>query len=159
MRAGNLDNSALKSRRTDQLKRKLVCAKQVSAEQEKPTGPQDLTQWPWIKLDMLPNQRTLMNTNGDKVQVNFHSKVCVNSVEAMTQCCLNGLGLATPPDFLVDRAIEASQLIEILPLWQVQPMPVYALWPGNAAQNSNSKRLLAYLLQSNEQKTQSDNSR
>jgi DNA-binding transcriptional LysR family regulator len=77
--------------------------------------------------------------------VKMKTHVSVDSVEAMTQLCLHGLGLATPPDYLVSNAITNGELIEVLPEWQVELIPIYAVWHGNAAHNSNIRRLLDFL--------------
>jgi DNA-binding transcriptional LysR family regulator len=63
----------------------------------------------------------------------------------MTRFCLAGLGVATPPDFLVDNAILDQRLVELLPGWQVDPLPLVAVWPGNVATNPNTRRLLSCL--------------
>ena len=95
---------------------------------------------------MLPTHRTLINAQGEKHQIHFKSTICVNNVEAMTQLCINGLGVATPPDYLVEEGLSKKTLIELLPGWYVEPIPLYAVWPNNVSQTSNTKRLLAYLL-------------
>ncbi|PKG80869.1 LysR family transcriptional regulator [Colwellia sp. 75C3] len=144
-RAGTMHDSNLKSKRIGEIKRKLVCSYAYWKENIPPTSPQDLTTWHWIKLDMLPNHRTLVNTEGEKCEISFESNISVNSVEAMTQLCINGAGIATPPDYLIEKEIENKTLVELLPNWQVEPISLYAVWPNNVFQNSSSKRLLEFL--------------
>ncbi|NQZ90265.1 MAG: LysR family transcriptional regulator [Colwellia sp.] len=144
-RAGAMDDSNLKSKRIGEINRKLVCSSDYFQEHIPPTSPKSLTTWNWIKLDMLPNHRTLINSVGDKCEINFDSNISVNSVEAMTQLCINGAGIATPPDYLIDKEIENNTLIELLPNWQVEPIALYAVWPNNVFQNSCTKRLLDFL--------------
>jgi len=145
-RAGAMDDSNLKSKRVGEINRKLVCAYDYWQENIKPISPQDLTAWNWIKLDMLPNRRTLVNATGEKCEIIFNSNISVNNVEAMTQLCINGAGIATPPDYLIEQEIKNSTLVELLPNWQVEPIPLYAVWPSNVFQNSSSKRLLEFLI-------------
>ncbi|MEW6991133.1 LysR family transcriptional regulator [Colwelliaceae bacterium 6441] len=145
-RAGEMENSNLIAKRIGQINRKLVCSYEHWKENEKPTSPHDLAKWNWIKLDMLANHRTLINSHNEKVNIHFKSNISVNSVEAMTELCINGSGVATPPDYLIDREIKNNVLVELLPSWTVEPIPLYAVWPSNAFQNSNAKRLLNYLL-------------
>tara|TARA_R110002050_G_scaffold239188_1_gene375318 strand:- start:2828 stop:3697 length:870 start_codon:yes stop_codon:yes gene_type:complete len=144
-RAGEMDDSSLMSKRIGEINRKLVCSYDYWKENERPIYPHDLTKWNWIKLDMLPNYRTLINSEGEKCEIGFTSNICVNSVEAMTQLCINGAGIATPPDFLIEREIKSNVLVELLPNWQVEPIPLYAVWPSNVFQNSSAKRLLDFL--------------
>jgi DNA-binding transcriptional LysR family regulator len=144
-RAGKMHDSSLMSKRIGEINRKLVCAYELWKENGKINAPDDLTKWQWIKLDMLPNHRTLINAEGVKHDIVFNSNISVNSVEAMTQLCINGAGIATPPDFLIEREIKDNLLVELLPDWQVESIPLYAVWPGNVFQNSNVKHLLAFL--------------
>jgi len=145
-RAGAMDDSNLKSKRIGEINRKLVCSYDYWKENITPISPQDLTTWNWIKLDMLPNHRTLVNSSGEKCEIGFESNISVNSVEAMTQLCINGAGIATPPDYLIKSEIENNALVELLPNWQVEPIPLYAVWPSNVFQNSSVKRLLEFLI-------------
>jgi len=144
-RAGEMDDSNLMSMRIGEIKRKLVCSSTYWKENKAPAVLADLAKWNWIKLEMLPNHRTLVNCDGEKSEIYFESNICVNSVEAMTQLCINGAGVATPPDFLITREISNNELVELLPHWQVEPIPLYAVWPNNIVQNTSVKRLLDFL--------------
>jgi len=145
-RAGNMDNSNLMCKRIGEINRKLVCSYEYFKEKQKPTVPVDLTTWNWIKLAMLPNHRTLINSDGEKSEIGFESNISVNSVEAMTQLCINGAGVATPPGYLIESEIKNNLLVELLPNWQVEPIPLYAVWPSNVFENSSTKRLLDFLI-------------
>lgn len=146
-RAGEMEDSNLIAKRVGEINRKLVCSYNYWEENLKPASPQDLARCNWIRLDMLPNRRTLVNSKGEKSNIVFESNINVNSVEAMTQFCINGVGIATPPDFLVETEINNKVLIELLPTWKVEPIPLYAVWPSNVFQNNNAKRLLAFLVE------------
>jgi len=145
-RAGKLDDSSLMCKRIGEIQRKLVCSHTYWKEKKNPSSPHDLTKWNWIKLDMLPNHRTLIKSDGEKSEIYFESNISVNNVEAMTQLCINGVGVATPPDFLIENEIKNNLLVELLPNWQVEPIPLYAVWPSNIFQNSSAKRLLDFLI-------------
>lgn len=145
IRVGEMENSALKSKRVGKIDRKLVCSPEYAARHEKPKDPKDLNAWNWIRLDMLPCCRPLKNNDGMIVHVTYDNYVSVDNVEAMTQFCLQGLGLATPPDYLVKNALNNEELLEILPEWQVEPLLLFAVWPANIIENSNARRLVDYL--------------
>ncbi len=55
------------SKRIGEINRKLVCSYDYWKENKRPIYPHDLTKWNWIKLDMLPNYRTLINSEGRKM--------------------------------------------------------------------------------------------
>jgi len=65
----------------------------------------------------------------------------------MTQMTLEGLGLSTPPDYLVDTAIKEGHLVEILPQWHAADMIIYAVWPDNVAKNSLTSRFLNFMIE------------
>jgi DNA-binding transcriptional LysR family regulator len=46
---------------------------------------------------------------------------------------------------LVENSLANGELIELLPAWQVEPIPLYAVWPGNTQATGNAKVLLEYL--------------
>lgn len=145
-RAGVMDDSNLKSKKIGEIKRKLVCSYDYWQAHKPPISPSDLTTWNWIKLDMLPSLRTVVNATGERYEIAFESNISVNSVEAMTQLCINGAGISSPPTYLVERAINNNTLVELLPNWQVEAIPLYAVWPNNIFQNSSAKRLLEFLI-------------
>jgi DNA-binding transcriptional LysR family regulator len=146
VRAGTLSDSSLKSKRIGHIERKLVCSKTFwEKRSHNPTHPHQLSLWRWIKLAMLPNTRTLINADQQHEVVHFDSHVVVDSIEAMTQFCFLGLGLATPPSFLVRDALISGELVEVLPHWQVNSVPLYVVWPENVTANSNTWRLLDHL--------------
>lgn len=151
IRIGGMDDSSLKAKRLGAIKRKLVCSHDFwqqyiqgkdSIDHQKPSLLENL---PWIKLAMLPNSRTLTGLDGEKVSLHFHSQTTVNDVLLMTQLCKHGLGIATPPDYLVEQALADGSLVELLPNWQVEPIPFYGVWPANASINSNARQLLNFL--------------
>gem|GEM_PF-7015583 len=109
-----------------------------------PTTPEDLTTWSWIKLEQLPNARTFYR-NGLPQLISYPYQISVNSVEAVKQYCLLGAGLATLSVSQVADSVNKGELIHVLPEWEIKPIPLYALWPGNVTPQSNVKRLLKVL--------------
>ncbi len=62
-----------------------------------------------------------------KIQV--RGRVTVDSAEAYIACCLAGLGLIQIPAYDVRQHIAAGDLVEIMPGWRAEPMPMTLLWP------------------------------
>lgn len=145
VRAGRMKDSSLKTKRIGEIRRRLVCAPEYLKGKSKPGHPRDLKAWEWILLEMMPAHRTLKKPGQPSVKLQQKGGICVDSAEAMTQLCLQGLGLATPPDYLADPEISAGRLCEILPGWRVEAMPLYAVWPATPAVNINAKALIDYL--------------
>lgn len=144
LRIGVMEDSNLKSKKIFDIARRLVCSQRYFSQKTKPKQPTDLTDWSWVSLAMLPNKRTL--TNGKlKETIDYIPSTTVNNVEIMTELSKQGLGLATPPDYLVNDAIDSGDLIEVLPEWQTEPIPVYAIWPINLGPLSNGMRFIQFI--------------
>ncbi|WP_416308196.1 LysR family transcriptional regulator [Neptunicella sp. SCSIO 80796] len=146
LRAGKMPDSGLKSRKIGEIKRKLVCSKTFYHTYQQPESIDEIAHCQWIKLDALPSSRVLLDPEGQRHQLNFSSQISVNNVEAMYQLCIKGLGFATPPDYLIESDLQNGSVIEVLPEWQVEPIPLYAVWPPNVSATSNSRRVLDHLL-------------
>jgi DNA-binding transcriptional LysR family regulator len=52
----------------------------------------------------------------------------VNSIDAYTNGCLAGLGIVQTPRSGVRKLIKAGRLVEVLPQYEAEPMPVSLLY-------------------------------
>ena len=59
----------------------------------------------------------------------MRARVTVNSAEAYIACCLAGLGLIQIPVYDVRRHLEAGELVEVLPEYRAEPLPMTLLYP------------------------------
>jgi DNA-binding transcriptional LysR family regulator len=140
-RVGEMNDSGLKCRLIAPIKRKLVCAPQYLDSMPPPASPSNLSSWNWISLAMLPVRRTFLKDD-DTEEAEYQKAMIVNSVTLMTELTVQGLGLATPPDFLVDPRIENGELVEVLSDWRVKDIPVYAVWPENVDRQGTVQKFL-----------------
>jgi len=145
LRTGVLKDSSLKTRAIGMVKRTLVCTPEYYATQEEPKHPSDLSSWDWVRLKMLPAQRNFHHETQGICEVPYASRLEVDSVEAMYQMTRNGLGLSSPPDFMVAADIAQGRLIEVLPDWHMTSKKVSAVWPANVAQESLTMRFLNFM--------------
>lgn len=142
IRIGHLKDSSLKSKKLFDMKRCLVAAPTLIKKYPKPYHPNDLKDWDWIGLKMRPDTKTFTNPKNQTAHIDFKPRVFVDSVEALRQFALEGLGLATPPEFMVKNDLEANKLIQPLPEWDPGALPVYAVWPGNITPNGLCIKLI-----------------
>ncbi|MCS5707798.1 LysR family transcriptional regulator [Candidatus Berkiella cookevillensis] len=145
IRIGDLKNDTLKAKKLFEMKRTLIVAPSYMQSRKHPRKPQDLINWDWIGLKTRPDQRTLVNKTGKQFQINFKPRMIVDNLDAICQFATAGLGLATPPSFLVEEDIRQGLLIEPLPAWSIQSLGVYAVCPPNAAKESLTFRLINFL--------------
>ncbi|MBN9228255.1 MULTISPECIES: LysR family transcriptional regulator [Legionella] len=145
IRIGNLQDSTLKSKRLFTMKRKIVIAPSVMNRHKSPRKLKDLLKWDWIGLKMRPNTKTLINQKGQTYIIDFEPRIIVDSMDAACQLAIAGLGLVTPPAFFVAEDINQGRLVEPLPEWQAESLPIYAVWPPNASKESLTYRLITFL--------------
>lgn len=53
----------------------------------------------------------------------------VNNSESYRAACLAGLGLIQAPETGLRALVERGELVEVLPQWRAEPMPVHLLYP------------------------------
>jgi len=129
LRVGQMRDSSLKSRKLGEIGRKLVCAPSYLKTHPPAHHPKDLHAWDWIKMKMMPPKRILLDQSGQPYAIPFQAQIEVDNVDAMTELTRQGLGLSTPPDYLVHESLKDGSLVEILPDWSPEPLPLYAVWP------------------------------
>ncbi|MFD2180398.1 LysR substrate-binding domain-containing protein [Veronia pacifica] len=81
------------------------------------------------------------------MDVSLSSKITVNNVEVMTELASQRVGIATPPSFLAKPLLASGKVIELLTEWQVEPIPYHLIWPGQNPENTNTRRLINFLLE------------
>lgn len=72
--------------------------------------------WEWVENGVLRSMPML-------------GRVAVNSAEAYIACCLAGIGLIQIPAYDVRRHLEIGELVEVLPSYRAEPMPMTLLYP------------------------------
>ena len=146
IRVGAAKNSALKSRRIAQVSRKLVCSRHYFDSQSVPKSPAELSHWDWIMFKSVPATRKFSRKESRPVTMRFESRLWVDSTEALCQFVRAGLGLGTPPLFLVQEDLESGDLVEVLPEWHLEPLPIYGIWPSNAPRSGLTHLFMKYLV-------------
>ncbi|MBV1908992.1 MAG: LysR family transcriptional regulator [Kangiellaceae bacterium] len=146
IRAGALKDSSLKSRALGVIERRLVCSPEYMKTKTPPAQPSDLNNWDWIALQQLAPRRVLRKSRAESFEINFEKRIVVDSVNAMSQFCQSGLGLATLAGFQADELIEQGKVVEVLSDWRVESIPLHLVWPDNVSEFSVTKRLIRYLV-------------
>ncbi|WP_367160939.1 LysR family transcriptional regulator [Kozakia baliensis] len=85
--------------------------------------------WEWVE-------------NGEIRAMAVSGRVTVNSAEASIACCLAGLGLIQIPAYDVRHHLSAGELVEIMPEWRAEPLPMTILYPHR---KHLSRRLQAFI--------------
>lgn len=70
------------------------------------------------------------------------SRVVVNNAESYIACCQAGLGLIQVPRFDVQHLLDSGELVEVMPAFRADSMPVSAIYPHR---RQRSRRLGAFV--------------
>ncbi|WPE22353.1 LysR family transcriptional regulator [Shinella zoogloeoides] len=132
LRVGPLADSGLIARQIDDLPLINVASPAYLLRHGMPEAPEDLRDhlainyaspssgrieaWEWVEDGVIKTRP-------------MRSRVAVNSAEAYIACCVAGLGLIQIPAYDVRDHLSAGELVEVLPSYRAEPMPVTLLYP------------------------------
>ncbi|MFC3151659.1 LysR substrate-binding domain-containing protein [Litoribrevibacter euphylliae] len=144
LRLGSLADSGMKSRSLGEIPRSLVCSADfLDAYGELPTV-EHLAQCPWVGLSMMKKSRTI--SKGDQqLVIQYDSQIDVNTVDLLTEFCIQGVGIATPPTFLISRLLESGTLVELFPEWRVEPIQISAVWLSSGGETPLIRALIDFM--------------
>ncbi|MGO3518613.1 MAG: LysR family transcriptional regulator [Acetobacter cibinongensis] len=132
LRVGPLQNSGLIGRRIGTLPLINVASPDYLHRYGTPNHPDELMKhhvvryasptsgrvedWEWV-------ENTIVQTTP------VSGRITVNSAEASIACCLAGLGLIQIPAYDVKHHLPTGELIQVMPHWNAEPMPMTLLYP------------------------------
>ena len=87
--------------------------------------PEQLKEHPFIVYDHLPTHE--LSGPDDERYLLAHPKLSVNSMQALIQCTVDGLGYAVLPQKEVQHYLADGKLVELFPDWQLPDYQVFAV--------------------------------
>lgn len=72
----------------------------------------------------------LLQRGNERVDVPVHGTLAINAYIAMRRAAVQGLGITKLPRYLVEEELRNGRLVELLPDWQLPPMPVSLVYPS-----------------------------
>lgn len=132
IRIGTLEDSGLIAKRISDFPL-LMCASPMLIDKlGAPSGPADLSGWPFICYSNSANPALWSYRDPDGVisSVTLHPALYANSASMMKEACVAGVGSAVLPKFCCEKEIAKGDLIEILPEYETAPeRGVYVIYP------------------------------
>lgn len=145
IRAGDMPDSSLRRQRIGTIQRLLVCHPDLPVAHMDLHSPSDLVQMEWVQLTMMPPNKKFTHPDHAPIDLPVTGRIQVDNIAGMVEMCRQGLGLATPPDYMVQADIATGRLCHLIPDWQVAAIPVYAVQPDTKTPNSAAQALIAAL--------------
>lgn len=145
IRVGWLEDSSMMSRKIGESRRLLVASKEYAKARPVPKHPSDLKNWDWIHFEMRPNTIDFTSTSGEKVSIAEHSRISVNSANALQYFASQNLGLTILPEHLVAEQLKTGEFVHVLPEWKLKSMGYYAVWPDKSRRENLTLILVRFL--------------
>lgn len=136
IRVGNLADSSLVARHLGDW-HNLVC---VAPAYLRRCGaidhPEQLLQVDWLALNTRGHSQPLHfeGPDGESCRLRLEPRVAANSMLALRQFTLDGLGVSLQPEPEVRDALEEGRLLRLLPRWSLPGYGIYAVTPRRDAQ-------------------------
>ncbi|MCG8493136.1 MAG: LysR family transcriptional regulator [Sneathiellales bacterium] len=142
IRTGRMEDSSLTCKLIWRMPRCLVASPEYLEETGAINYPDDLNSRCWLKFQTMEAKRRMTSPTGNTVEVEQGGNVVLNSIEGMVGFVLSGVGMASPPLHCVSDYLQSGRLVEILPDWLIEPLPVYAVWPTTKVKNPVTQAFL-----------------
>ena len=120
-----VDKEGFKSYQLATWSQVLCVAQSHPLSTESLSHPEQLKEHPFIVYDHLPAHE--LSGPDDARYLLAHPKLCVNSMQALIQFTVDGLGFAVLPQKEVQHYLANGELVELLPDWQLPDYQVFAV--------------------------------
>ena len=148
LRVGALPDSALVARKLGSLTRQLGAAPAYLAERGWPAQPEDLLAHDWLGGKPGPSGGDMLDMQGpggERRSLRLEGRVQASQVTALHALCVAGWGISIVVSDDDRRALDDGRLLPVLPGWQLDDLPVYAVTPRRGEQPAKVRHALDLL--------------
>jgi LysR family transcriptional regulator for bpeEF and oprC len=134
VRGGPLFDTSLIARRVGIINFVTAAAPSYLARFGMPQHPNDLAQHRCVNYFSAKTGKVHdwdFNRNGERIAVPMPGVIALNDSNTYVQAGLAGLGIVQMTDYLLMRHVEEGRLVQVLPDWVSDPLPVHIVYPQN----------------------------
>lgn len=135
IRAGKLSDQSLIARRIGELQFMSCAAPSYMERHGAPAHPRDLEGNHYVvnyfKMRSGGVRPMVLYRGNERYEVNARYIVSVNDGNAYAAAGVAGLGVLHAPTFLVREQLANGALLEVMPGWRAEPIPLYMVYPPN----------------------------
>ncbi len=144
---GTLENADVVARRIGTSPVVLVASPTLLRQVPAPASPRDLDPGLCLGMGTPAGVRpwNFRGPDGDEVQVQPKPRFMSDSMVALRQAAIAGLGFAQVPRSAGFREIDDGTLVELLPDWAPAPAIAYAVYPSRRGAGPAVRRLIDFL--------------
>lgn len=145
-RIGHLQDSSLQAKMITPIKHLLCASPHYLARYGTPDKPSKLTKHKFLQYGLNHNNvLELYGPQGQHYRIEPQAKIKSNNGDFLKAMALRGHGITCLPTFLVYQAIEAGDLVPVLPHCQPPEMHAYAVYPQNHFLPRRCRALIDYV--------------
>ncbi|QJE00509.1 LysR family transcriptional regulator [Massilia forsythiae] len=134
VRGGELFDTSLIARRVGVINFVTAASPGYLARHGVPHHPRDLERHRCVNYFSAKSGRTLdwdFVRGDDKITVPLHGVIALNDSVAYVQAGVAGLGVVQMTDYLMMEHVRAGRMVQVLPDWTSEPLPVHVVYPQN----------------------------
>jgi len=147
LRIGNLKDSGFKCRLLWDMPRVLIASPRLFEGTDTVTSTEELAKLCWIRFEGMEPKRHFTDNGGRQFVLPQSGNITVNSIEAMVDLTILGVGVSSPPTHFAEEYLRNGKLIHIMPDLSMHTLPVYAIWPSTKIQNPITRLFLDHIAQ------------
>lgn len=144
VRVGTISDDSLVARRIGSMQLVSCATTQYVAQHGMPAHPDDLAQHRWVNY-FSPGKGVVnweFTREGKRQAFRMEGGLAVNDSNVYEHAVLSGMGIGLLPSYVFEYGCTAGQLVQVLPEWRTDPMPVHVIYPSN---RHLSTKLLAFV--------------
>ncbi len=128
IRVGKLSGDSLVARKLFEVKRIVVAAPEV-LKSALPKRPSQLEALPWLAIGTFYRNSIRLEGPKGASTVRFRPRFVTDSLFALRNALLSGLGVAVMSEWIVRDDIAEGRLVHLLPSYTSQSLPAYLAYP------------------------------
>ena len=145
IRVGQLGDSRLTARKIGSCRRVMVASPEYLDRAGRPNVPADLKLHNCISYTLLSSGSRWQFEDGEAIMVTGNFRT--DSPHGLRAAALSGIGIAANAVWLFEQQLADGQLEEVLPNWELCPMPVHAVLPSGRFISARVRALLDFLIE------------
>lgn len=131
IRVGEVHDPSVVAIRLGWVPRSVVVSPTLLAGMPPIRRPEDLERLPWLSMrQFYRNALTLVHAaTGERREITIRPRMSTDSLYALRSATIAGLGAGAGSSWLFLDDIARGDLVEPLPDWQADPLPIYLIYP------------------------------
>ncbi|WP_434779620.1 LysR family transcriptional regulator [Neisseria sp. Ec49-e6-T10] len=148
IRIGFLQDSSMIARKLTPINLITCCSPEYIKQNGIPLTPYELKNHECLLYGHSKNVEWPFTIDGKLKNIPVFGRYRTNNGELLTAAAIKGLGITSPPEFLLKEAIKSKKLVTILEEYNPKPSAAYAVYPYHKQSSLLINTLVEFLIES-----------